>query len=385
MNRAEIIKANASSTLTVLQVLPALESGGVERGTLEVGRYLTRLGHRSLVVSAGGRLVAQLVQEGSEHITLPVGKKSLLTFGLVPKLMRLLREEQVDVVHVRSRFPAWVIKFALALMPQAQRPALVSTVHGQYSVSAYSAVMTKADAVIVVSEHIKAYVENNYPKASVPLYLNYRGIEPTQFPYGYQPEASWLTEWQKCYPHLQSKFIITLPGRLTRWKGQEDLLRLMAILKDRLPDAHALIVGEAKAEKQSYLGELKALVDELGLGEQVTFTGHRSDVREIMAVSDVVLSLSHDPEAFGRVSMEALAIGVPVIAYSHGGVGEQLTEVFPEGKVKPKNYKAVARLIQQWHAQAPAVPTTKAFRLQTMLENTVQVYREVVQRHRSRL
>ncbi len=255
MNQVEVL-----TPLTVVQVLPALESGGVERGTLEVGRYLAGMGHRSMVISAGGRLVSQLIQEGSEHITLPIGKKSLLTFGLVIPLIKLLRKEKVDVVHVRSRFPAWVVKCALALIPQKQRPALVSTVHGQYSVSAYSAVMTKADAVIVVSKHINAYVINNYPKVCAPLYLNYRGIEPTQFPYGYEPDSSWLMEWHKCYPHLQSKFIITLPGRLTRWKGQEDLLRLMAMLKDSLPEAHALIVGEAKAEKQSYLGELKKQV-----------------------------------------------------------------------------------------------------------------------------
>lgn len=366
--------------LTILQVLPALESGGVERGTLELGRYLASRDHRSLVLSAGGRLVSQLIEEGSEHIALPIGKKSLLTFRLVPKLIKLLRQEKVDIIHVRSRFPAWVIKAALARMPKDQRPRLVATVHGQYSVSAYSAVMTKADAVIVVSEHIKTYVLKHYPKATQPLHLNYRGIEPTQFPYGYQPTQSWQTEWHKNYPHLQSKFIITLPGRLTRWKGQEDLLQMMAILRDRLPQAHALIVGETKAEKQRYLAELKQQVETLGLADHVTFTGHRSDVREIMATSDIVLSLSHEPEAFGRVSIEALAMGIPVIAYDHGGVGEQLAKVFPLGQVKPKNYKAAARLVQQWFVQPPRVAPTQAFRLQAMLDNTLQVYQEVMQK-----
>lgn len=375
-------QATVSKPLTVLQVLPALESGGVERGTLEVGGYLASKGHRSMVLSAGGRLVSQLIQEGSEHITLAIGKKSLLTFGLVPKLIQLFRQEKVDIVHVRSRFPAWVITVALALMPKSQRPALVSTVHGQYSVSAYSAVMTKADAVIVVSKHIKHYVQSHYPNATKPLYLNYRGIAPEHFPYQYQPRPDWLTEWHKSYPHLQGKFVIMLPGRLTRWKGQEDLLRIMAILKSHLPQAHALIVGEAKAEKQNYLAELKQLVDTLDLADWVTFTGHRSDVREIMAVSDIVLSLSHEPEAFGRVSMEALAMGVPVIGYAHGGVGEQLAQVFPEGQVKPKNYKAAARLVQQWFQQSPTVEKTEAFRLQTMLENTLQVYQNVMQKRR---
>lgn len=373
-------QASVSQSLSILQVLPALESGGVERGTLEVGRYLASLGHRSMVLSAGGRLVAQLRQEGSEHITMPVGKKSLFTLRLVPTLINLFKQQKVDVVHVRSRFPAWIVKCALALMSKEHRPALVTTVHGQYSVSAYSAVMTEGDAVIVVSEHIKAYVQKHYPKATQPLYLNYRGIAPEQFPYQYQPSEDWLTDWYKVYPHLRDKFIITLPGRLTRWKGQEDLLQLMALLKDSSPQIHALIVGEAKAEKQNYLAELTQSVAELGLEEHVTFTGHRSDVREIMAVSDIVLSLSHEPEAFGRVSMEALAMGVPVIAYAHGGVGEQLAKVFPEGQIKPKNYKAAARLVQEWLVQPPKVAQTQAFRLQTMLDNTLQVYVDVMQK-----
>lgn len=282
-----------SKKLTVLQVLPALESGGVERGTVELGQYLTQQGHRSLVMSAGGRMVSQLVQAGTTHITLPVGKKSLLTFALIPRLIRTLSTEKVDVLHVRSRMPAWVCKFALFLMPKSRRPVLVTTVHGQYSVSRYSAVMTKSDAVIVISEHIKAYVLANYPQAAMPLYLNYRGVDPEQFPYQYQPSEAWLASWYQTYPALQSKFVITLPARVTRWKGHEDLCHLIADLKQTIPEVHALVVGEVKQDKQAFLSELEGLIQTLDIAEHVTFTGHRADVREIMASSDVVVSLSH--------------------------------------------------------------------------------------------
>jgi len=233
----------------------------------------------------------------------------------VPQLIRLFKAEAIDVIHVRSRMPAWVIKCALWFMPKAIRPALVSTVHGQYSVNGYSAVMTQADAVIVVSAHIQDYVSQHYPKATQPVVLNYRGVDPHQFSYDYQPTAVWLSAWYERYPQLREKFIITLPARITRWKGHEDLCKLMAILKSAVPNAHALIVGEVKQGKEAFLTELETMIEALALSEQITFTGHRSDMREIMAISDVVLSLSHTPEAFGRVTIEALSMGVPVIAY----------------------------------------------------------------------
>lgn len=370
--------------LTILQILPALESGGVERGTLEVGHYLANKGHRSLVISAGGRMVKQLVEEGSEHFTWAIGKKSLWTLRLVPKLLYFVQTNKVDVVHVRSRFPAWICKIALSLMPTANRPVFITTVHGQYSVSRYSRIMTEGDEVIVISKAIEAYVRKHYPVKSQ-LHLNYRGIDPSQFPYQYQPSSTWLSSWQAQYPYLASKFVITLPARITRWKGQEDLCHILAALRNNIPNIHALVVGEIKRDKKDFFNELKMQVEKMGLTAYITFTDHRSDVREIMAVSDVVLSLSHEPEAFGRVPIEALAMGVPVAAYAHGGVAEQLAEVFPEGAVLPKNYLGVTRKIQAWHAQKPVVPPTTAFRLQTMLDNTLLVYQTALCKKQEKL
>ena len=134
--------------LTVLQVLPSLEGGGVERGTLEVAAELVRRGHRSLVISSGGRLVAALEQEGSRHFSWPLGRKSLITLGYILPLRRFMAEQRVDIVHVRSRMPAWVVWLAWRGMDPASRPRLVTTVHGLYSVSRYSAVMTWGERVI---------------------------------------------------------------------------------------------------------------------------------------------------------------------------------------------------------------------------------------------
>ncbi|HYN53766.1 MAG TPA: glycosyltransferase, partial [Methylotenera sp.] len=178
--------------LTVVQVLPALQSGGVERGTLEVGKYLVEQGHRSIVISDNGRLVNQLIEEGSEHIHWPIGRKSLLTLRFIPHLIAFLKDNEVDVLHVRSRFPAWICYLAWKIMPVSKRPHLITTVHGTYSISPYSAIMTKGEQVIVISKMIRDYVLKNYRVNPDKLHLNYRGVDEQSFPYAYQPTKEWL-------------------------------------------------------------------------------------------------------------------------------------------------------------------------------------------------
>jgi glycosyltransferase involved in cell wall biosynthesis len=364
--------------LTVVQILPALDSGGVERGTLEVGKHLVAHGHRSIVISAGGRMVRQLLREGSEHIELDIGRKSLWTLRLIPRLRRILRDNQVDILHVRSRMPAWVAYLAWKSMPAANRPRFVTTVHGPYSVNAYSAVMTKGERVIVISEMIRDYVLKHYPGTPEErLRLIYRGVDPEQFPRGYRVGRHWLEQWAKQFPWTLDKRLITLPARITRWKGQEDFIELIAELHARNPDAHGLIVGDAHPRRRQFLDSLQALVTERGLGDAITFTGHRSDMREIMAISDIVVSLSKEPEAFGRATLEALSLGVPVLAYAHGGVGEQLTAIFPEGALAVGDWQAGAEKAAAWLDAPPDVPGDQPFTLARMLDATLAVYREL--------
>ncbi len=367
-----------SRPLTVLQVLPALESGGVERGTLEVGKYLVEQGHRSIIISAGGRMVEQLLREGSEHIQWDIGKKSLWTLRLIPRLRRFLRENQVDILHVRSRMPAWVCYLAWKGMAPQTRPRFVTTVHGPYSVNAYSAVMTRGERVIVISEMIRDYVLKNYPETDPnKLRLIHRGVDPVEFPYGFQPPQDWLDHWYAQFPETRGKKLLTLPARITRWKGQEDFIELMKRIKDEVPDAHGLIVGETRDHKGHFLAELKARAAARGVADRITFTGHRNDLREVMAIAKIVVSLSREPEAFGRTTLEALSLGIPVIGYDHGGVAEQLAMVFPAGRVPVGDIAVLTERIAGWHAQAPSVPGQHPFTLARMLASTLDVYREL--------
>lgn len=358
-------------------MLPALDAGGVERGTLEVGRYLAGHGHRSLVMSGGGRMVGQLEREGSEHFTWPVGSKSPWTLRLVWKLRRFLIEQKVDILHVRSRMPAWLAWLAWKGMDSAARPRFVSTVHGLYSVNWYSAVMMRGERVIAVSETVRRYIRQNYPAvAPERIVVIPRGVDAAEFSGSFRPSEAWLMTWRAQYPQLEGKQVLTLPGRLTRLKGHEDFIELMGRLKTRGLAAHGLIVGGEDPKRRRYAEELRRKVAVAGLADSVTFTGHRNDLREIMTVSDIVLSLSSRPEAFGRTALEALSLGVPVVGYDHGGVGEILTGMFPRGLVKLHDRHALVEKVAELLSEHAMVEPARHFPLSGMLDGTMAVYCE---------
>ena len=367
-----------AARLTVLQMLPALDGGGVEKGTLEVGKYLVENGHRSIVISAGGRMIEQLRREGSEHIAWPVGAKRPGTLRYIKRVRELLRRERPDILHLRSRLPAWIGYSAWRALDPATRPHLVTTVHGPYTPGWYSSVMVRGERVIAISEMIRAYILKNYPRVDATIIrVIPRGVDPREYPYGYRPSPAWLTEWRARYPQLEGKYLVTLPARLTRWKGQEDFIALIAALKRRGLLVHGLLVGDAHPRKQAYAAELQRKVTLAGLASDITFIGHRADLRDILAVSQAVVSLSKEPEAFGRVTLEALSLGVPVAAYDHGGVAEQLAAVYPAGRVAVGDTGVMERLLAGWYTDAPPVPREQPFTLERMLTATLGVYREL--------
>lgn len=363
--------------MKVLQALPELNSGGVERGTLELAAHLAARGHESLVVSGGGRLVGELEAAGSRHLTLPVGRKSPAGPALIPRLRRLLVAEKPDVLHLRSRVPAWLFRLAWTSLPVAARPGLVTTVHGFYSVNAWSAVMTRGERVICVSESIRDYVLNHYPRTrAARLRVVPRGVDPAVYPFGYAPDAAWRASFFGEFPAARDKRLFTLPGRITRLKGHRDLLEILAALGDRL-DLHALIVGGADPRKEAYLRELRDVAGRAGLADRLTFTGNRGDLREILAASSLVLSLTRQPESFGRTTLEALAMGVPVAGYAHGGVGEQLDALFPEGRIPALDVAAATGVVRDLLDDPPPVRQPNPFTLERMLDGTLDVYREL--------
>ncbi|MBL8809018.1 MAG: glycosyltransferase family 4 protein [Planctomycetaceae bacterium] len=373
---------SSTRKLTVVQILPALEGGGVERGVVEVADALVRAGHRSLVISAGGRMVDELTRQGSEHFTCNLGSKSPLTLRHIPWLRRFFKEQRVDLIDAHSRMPAWISLMTWKTMPKATRPAFLTSMHGLHSVGFYSSVMCRGERVIAVSQTLYDHIREHY--SFVPpdrLDLIHRGIDSKDYPRGFQPDQSWREAFEKQYPETVGKPLITLAGRITRLKGHEDMLRMLHRLQQKGIAAHGLIVGGADPRKAGYAEEMKALASSLGLSSQVTFTGHRSDLKQIYAISSVVLSLSTTPESFGRTVAEALSIGTPVVGYNHGGVAEILAAQFPEGAVPLGDADRLELQVSKILLASPRpVPGPNVFEKSTMLEKTLEVYEKMVRR-----
>jgi len=346
--------------ISVLQILPDLNSGGVEKGTLEVNKYLVKNGHRSIVISNGGRMVNELIKDKGEHYKIAVGKKNLLTLFTIFKLIKFIKINKIDIVHARSRLPGWVSYLALRFITKNIRPTFITTFHGAYSVNIYSSIMTKGDKVIVVSKTIKQYVLRNYKVDKKKLFLNYRGVSKKEFSSKYRVSKNWIKQWYQEFPQTKKKIILTLPGRITRIKGQDHFIKMVKKIVEKCPNIHGLIIGEEK-NKDKYMSELKAQVTRLGLEKKITFVGHRKDLKQIMSISRIVFSLTKVPEAFGRVSLESLSLGVPVIAYSHGGVKEQMSKLLPEGLVNIGNIDQVANLALKWARKSPEIKENNSF------------------------
>lgn len=370
------VAATPARTLTVVQLIPALHSGGAERSVLEVGQALVQAGHRSVVISAGGRMTEQLKAEGSEHITLDVGRKSLLTLGRLGRLRRLLRELKPDVVHVRSRLPAWMGWWALKGM--SPRPHFITTVHGLNSPGRYSAIMLRGERIVVVSQTVRDYLISHYSKLDTGrIRIIPRGIDPEAFPYGHRPDENWQKAFFNEFPNLAGAPLLTLPGRGTRLKGHHDAIELVAELKQRGIDTRLLLLGVIEPGREAYVRELKELIQGRGVASQVVMTPPRSDVRDIYAMSALVLQLSNKPEAFGRTVVEALALCRPVLGYAHGGVGELLAELYPAGRVPPGDRERLVERAAELLRVAPPISLLQRYRLIDMQHAALALYEEV--------
>jgi len=363
--------------MKILQILPEFNAGGVERCVAELATHFVRQGDESLVISNGGAMVPALEASGVRHITMPVHRKHPASLLQVGPLRRLLAAERPDILHLHSRLPAWIAWLAWRGLPAATRPRLVTTVHGFYSKGRYSAIMTKGERIIAVSHSVERYILESYPDADPRRIVTIPdGVDPVLFPAGYQPPASWREAWEKNHPEARYRLLITLPGRLTRLKGHHDLIRIIGALK-HLP-VQGVIAGGTDPKKTAYEKELRQAVAQAGLEDRITFNGACDNLRDILAASSVVLSLSTKPEAFGLTTLEALGLGVPVVGYDHGGVGEQLGALLPLGKVAPGNWMAAAQRVADFLAERPSIATNHPYTLARSLAATGDVYGDLL-------
>lgn len=366
--------------LTVVQLLPALESGGVERSTLEIADALVRAGHRAVVVSAGGRLEPALRSSGADHVSLDIGRKSLLTLRHVAALRRLFAQVGADIVHARSRLPAWLGLWALRGMPARSRPRFVTTMHGLNSPGRYSAVMTSGERVICVSDTVRRYLLQHYPQTDpTKLVVIPRGIDPAQFPRAAHPDAGARAWAADQHPALAGDGpLLLLPGRGTRLKGHQEALTLLGNLRDQGIDARLWMPGARERGREQYVIDLETEAHVGGFADALAITPPTTEIARAYAASDVVLQLSRKPEAFGRTVIESLSVGRPVVGWAHGGVGELLEELQPGGAVPAFDAYRLHDTVKAVLAHPPPpLATMESYTLRAMQDATLALYHDL--------
>ncbi|HTN12503.1 MAG TPA: glycosyltransferase family 4 protein [Acetobacteraceae bacterium] len=370
----------------VLQVLPALGGGGVERGTVEITSIIARLGGLPLVASAGGRLAPAVERAGGRNLILGLDSKNpWRIWRNAAALERLIRAHQVDIVHARSRAPAW----SALLAARRTGAHFVTTYHGSYNENLpgkrrYNAVMAMGERVIAVSQFIAGLIAERHGTDPARIRVIHRGVDPAVFDparVGPDRQVRLLRAWRV----QDGQTTLVLPGRLTRWKGQAVLIEALARMRHQ--GAVAVLVG-ADQGRARYAAELAALAERLGVGDRLRIVGDCEDMPAALSLSDVVVNASTDPEAFGRVVIEAQAMARPVVATDHGGAVETVAHGETGWRVPPGDADALAaaldhalELSQEERAALGArarASVLASYTVEAMQMKTIEVYREVL-------
>jgi glycosyltransferase involved in cell wall biosynthesis len=314
------------SGATILQVIPHLDAGGAERTTVEVAEALVAAGAKALVISAGGRLEGELTRAGAEliHFDSAGTKNPVRLYANARAFARIIRQRKIDLIHARSRAPAWSALWAA----RRTRTPFVTTYHGIYNARTaakrfYNSIMARGDAIIANSDFTAGHVRKLYPAAANRIITIPRGVDLSRFSaerVGPSRRKPLQMEWR--LPEAGGPAVILLPARMTGWKGHREAIRAAALLKERKDLSWRMIFAGDAQGRRGYLEELSQLISSHGLEDRIAMVGHCSDMPAALALADIVIAPSNEPEAFGRVAAEAGAMGVPAIGSSIGAQGE---------------------------------------------------------------
>lgn len=368
---------------TVLQVLPRLVLGGVERGTVEVAAALIAAGHKAVVASEGGPMVRELEKIGATHITLPLASKNpLVMWRNIAKLETVIRHYKIDIVHARSRAPAWS---AWRAAEQTHTP-FVTTFHNTYGGTSglkwlYNSVMAKGARVIAISNYVGEHAARVYGVGEDRLRVIHRGVDISYFDPS-KIDANRQDALKHFWPWHEGRRTIVLPGRLTRWKGHAVLIEALALA--RQPNIQCFFVGSGD---DAYRYELERLISQHHQHGVIHIVDNCNDMPAAYSLADVVISASTRPEGFGRVIIEAQAMGCPVIVTNHGGARETVEQGVNGWLVPPHDAQALATAItkalsvsqkERTHMTEHAIAHILThFTTSIMTDRTLAVYDEV--------
>lgn len=366
--------------MKIMSLVPRMELGGVEREVVDLSKALVQGRHASIVISAGGALAQTIGADGGQHLTLDLASKNVLTaYSRARRLRRLWQQHQPDVVHVHSRVPAWLLRLSGAVAERAPFK-IVSTIHGLYSVSRYSAQMTRADWIICPSRAVLAYAQKNYAVPETKLRLVPGGVDFGKFappPVSRKNDAV-RAELRKQWQVQPDDFLVAIVGRVTALKGHEFFVRAIAAAVAMAPPRRIIgvIIGGGGARER----QLKNTIAQGGLVDRFRFAGVCRDMPAVYRAVDLLVSASHKPESFGLVMAEALAIECPVVSAAHGGAldiihPEQNGLLFPPGDSAAAAAAIVRAMQTPWSGLRASV---RQFSQDAMAEKTLAVYVEKI-------
>jgi len=375
--------------LTILQVIPNMGAGGAEQTTVDVTAALTKAGHKAIIVSNGGPRVIELQRAGGLHIEMPVHSKNpFMIWKNAGRLKRLIREHNVDIIHARSRAPAW------SALKAARDTGIkfLTTCHAPFNIRGskwkrkYNSSIAQGDLVIANSEFVAHYLVDNYDVAVNKIRVIPRGIPMEKFDVA-KVSADRMLKLSETWRIPEVATLVLLPGRLTRWKGQTVLIEAMSKLKRK--DVYCVLLGDAQGRTE-YRDELEGMIHDYHLEDRVRIAEHCDDMAVAYKMANVVVSASIEPEGFGRVAVEAQAMGVPTIATAIGGSKETIIPDVTGWLVPPNDSDALAKAIdkvlllsndERDHIAVQAAYHARAnFTKEQMTDATLIVYDELVSR-----
>lgn len=373
----------------ILQVLPALGTGGVERGTIDMARAIIQAGGVSIVASEDGIWQHYLEKMGAIYINLPLRSKNpWVIWKNHYALVKIIHSYHVDIVHARSRAPAWSAWLASRKCPAT---CFITTWHGVFQGTWfgkrwYNQVMTRGQRVIAISQYIAQRLQNHYKADLQKLRVIPRGVDLSVFdpnlPLGNRINAI-VQKWGI----VEEQKILLLPGRITRWKGHELLLQAFANIKHRHPSWVCIFVGPVK-ENDHFVKELVSLADHLQVKDSVYFVGENHDMPAVLALANIVVVPSLKPEPFGRVVIETQAMEKTVVVANHGGAAETVEEGVSGYLFMPGNVQDLTLVLDQlmqkseadlaWIGRLAREEVQKKYTLEQMQRKTLEVYNEVL-------
>lgn len=379
--------------MKVMHLSSSLKHDESERGIYAITHALMKAGHQSIVIGSASdddELVGRLLRDDTLYYRLPMPKKSWWALRHIFRLRNLITKHEPDIIHIHSRTPAWILRWALYPLPNDKKPKIVATVYGFYPFTTYAKALFDADVVISASRSIDKYLrekldeKHDYlsPTQKPQIVCVRRGVDTRKYPYRHHSSVHWLNSVFAQYPELEHKKWLVFPTPIGAEYGQDWLIDILGNLQKKFDDIHAVIMEEEQfnlSDQDVAQEEFTQKLVALDLAQRVTFIGRRPpDMKEWLSSANIVLALASRPESIGMTAIQAIHLGTPVVGWAKGAFADILSALYPQGLVKEETAIALCKVIK-FHLQNPLRPAlTHEYTIEQMVANTLAIYQSLV-------